>query len=915
MNKKSLFSVALSAAIYSSASFGLSPPPTTPRQSIATLQVVIGYNQDYVDVHGGHSQARERINFLIQEANRAYERSEANVRIEAVSIIPVDYSGIATNRDSLPRLILSQADSEGRAGEQLALERARTGADIAGIVRPFITDLSRGCDSAYLSAAGGNDMSRQGRTAMFAIHDGGGRACPTTTLAHALAHLMGQEHDPGNALNHPLSAHHTFGFGHRGVASDSVGGGFVDIMGIANEGDRRAPYFSNPRLTTQCFGSPCGVENVSDTVRSMNITAPIVAEWARIGGGVRRVPFAEGTFDVSFVYNQTANLINPVYEITQWAPVVGQFIQGPGQDLTPEDPFDGGLGTVIRHLNIPANPTPNTVRVEVEALTEVLFGGNFRIYGGVGVPSLQNAICQETSNGTASTCRFTTNVPAGSPAQTAWVAVQRLNAVGNTSGYIMIVEDSVLPLTASPVIGLGNYVVRQGERITIRYPYQFSDATFIANDPEHRRYRYKAVWTARDRVTGSVISSESVTLERQGNQYRVEELTATPSDLVVWRNTEHNDLFFRVGSGVPQGTVKTIILTPKPGSSFAGTEVFLVPPTTPIGQIPTTESSTQPSSHVSREEYTRRVAPTHQGNNLVFTINQQNRTAGTWRLIVRGSPNTDVFFEAKKETQAPSNSRFTPQFGHYYNPSRSGHGFFLESTRNPINNEWVLIWYTYNEDGTPTWYYAQSQAPSSGAYWTAPLYRARWNSITNTGPRDLTAVGQITLHPEGDGALSISYQIQGREGAEGVRLLGTFNCPSDGQRTLPLSGLYFNPNNPGYGYSIQTEPGVEVAIGYVFDRSGNPRWFYSQGNFNPSFSSSLGFTAESLNGTCPTCFYQPNRLVNTGTYNRRWGNLNAPSIDRVDVTVAWQNPEWGLWETPDANVSRLMNPSWDCRTN
>ena len=47
----------------------------------------------------------------------------------------------------------------------------------------------------------------------------------------------------------------------------------------------------------------------------------------------------------------------------------------------------------------------------------------------------------------------------------------------------------------------------------------------------------------------------------------------------------------------------------------------------------------------------------------------------------------------------------------YFNPNRSGHGMFLSQA----DSAWALVWYTYLEDGTPTWYLAANAAPGANA--------------------------------------------------------------------------------------------------------------------------------------------------------------------------------------------------------
>jgi hypothetical protein len=78
--------------------------------------------------------------------------------------------------------------------------------------------------------------------------------------------------------------------------------------------------------------------------------------------------------------------------------------------------------------------------------------------------------------------------------------------------------------------------------------------------------------------------------------------------------------------------------------------------------------------------------------------------------------------------------------GMYYNAQRSGHGVSLSQA----NGVQMLIWFTYLEDGTPTWYLAQAAAPAANTgWWTAPLYRSAWDGSANHSTR----VGSVLVTP------------------------------------------------------------------------------------------------------------------------------------------------------------------------
>ena len=58
-----------------------------------------------------------------------------------------------------------------------------------------------------------------------------------------------------------------------------------------------------------------------------------------------------------------------------------------------------------------------------------------------------------------------------------------------------------------------------------------------------------------------------------------------------------------------------------------------------------------------------------------------------------------------------------------------------------VANVWALVWYTYLEDGTPTWYYAGGNAPAANeGTWRVPLTRYTWN-----GTPVFSTVGEVIL--------------------------------------------------------------------------------------------------------------------------------------------------------------------------
>jgi hypothetical protein len=70
----------------------------------------------------------------------------------------------------------------------------------------------------------------------------------------------------------------------------------------------------------------------------------------------------------------------------------------------------------------------------------------------------------------------------------------------------------------------------------------------------------------------------------------------------------------------------------------------------------------------------------------------------------------------------------------------------------------------------------------------------------------------------------------------------------------PESGFWWNPNEPGSGYSIEIQDNYLFIALYVYDEFGNPIWYTAGTTLegNALFDSSLNYT---YNGTCIDCSY------------------------------------------------------------
>lgn len=253
--------------------------------SVPTVDLVLGFTTGFAQSLGGDSQARTRLNNLVEITNQAYSNSRLVGRVRLVHAMAVNFPDASANKDTLEKLsgYRSGAGFVGADPAFTALRSAREtyGADLVSLVRKFSTPENDGCGIAWL--IGGNQSGVDSWDEPFGysvvsdgtdVNEGDGKTyfCREETLAHELGHNMGQTHNSEDASSPGV---HPYSYGYRQSTAD----GFYTVMAYRLTDSRQRPirYFSNPAVTVE--GVPTGVAGSSDNVRSLTEVLPTVASF------------------------------------------------------------------------------------------------------------------------------------------------------------------------------------------------------------------------------------------------------------------------------------------------------------------------------------------------------------------------------------------------------------------------------------------------------------------------------------------------------------------------------------------------------------------------------------------------------------------------------------------------------------
>lgn len=280
----------------------------------------------------------------------------------------------------------------------------------------------------------------------------------------------------------------------------------------------------------------------------------------------------------------------------------------------------------------------------------------------------------------------------------------------------------------------------------------------------------------------------------------------------------------------------------------------------------------------------------HTGATEAVDLLTPTLTPGRWYITPVNTGSSAATFTLTSRIDSGSAS-VKPVMQGYFNPNRSGHGMFLSQAA----SVWALVWYTYLEDGTPTWYLAAAPAPAANdGSWRANLLRYTWN-----GTAVPYTVGEVVLTFQSATSFTYSWLLDGRYGSEPFQTGSGASCPLVGGAPTSYSGAWANPGESGWGFSITAVASAEADAAYLFDAQGVARWLLG---VSTSPGSAVTIPLLQHQGFCPTCAFSAVTTNQVGTLSRNYTNKSSGT---VTLNATWVGGVPGTWSRSNAPQSKI----------
>jgi cytochrome c553 len=234
----------------------------------------------------------------------------------------------------------------------------------------------------------------------------------------------------------------------------------------------------------------------------------------------------------------------------------------------------------------------------------------------------------------------------------------------------------------------------------------------------------------------------------------------------------------------------------------------------------------------------------------------------------------------------------TPQTGYWWNPAAGGSGFTIE--QNATSGNVFVATYLYATSGNPLWY-AAGPATMTGSTFSAPLE-------AYSGGQTLTGAYQPATQAASPGTVSITFTDPSHGNLTwpgGTIPIERYQFTPSGLGLPPVgsqpqTGYWWNPAEPGRGYTVELQDSIAFIAAYMYDASGNAVWYAAGPAALAGNNTYLGNWTLYTGG--PTL---------TGTYQAPSGSSNAGSL-----TIQFTSATAGMLTLPDGRQIPIQRYSF-----
>ncbi len=522
------------------------------------------------------------------------------------------------------------------------------------------------------------------------------------------------------------------------------------------------------------------------------------------------------------------------------------------EDPTKDDPFDGDGGTLVDFVEVTANTlrliatTGDTTATDMDLYIGLDSNGN-------GIPEASETVCASTTTGSEEHCDLLQPV-----AGQWWVM---MHSYTNTDGVEASLSFAAINSGAgSTLIATGPSGLAEDETGTIRVSWQNVEAT--TGDE---------LWGAIAVGTGPAsplnIGVIPVTYSRFGEadlQKSVILGNDSPASFVLRPGNIHKRLVFDVPPG---GGSVDFSLSAADAADNSDLRFNLYRMVFPDA------FNDAPSVTLMPDDLPGKGQNSGNGNNgPSVTVSGGALNPGRYYIAAENTGGDSIAVTARAVYQGGS-PRIMPRTGIWGDGAyggTGGQGFEYAE----INNAWFAIWYTYNEDATPTWYFVGSGAlGANDNSHTVNILEFTNNPAMNPPTQKFTVVGKATFTAISETDMKVSYILNGEYGSSSLNPLSSNTCVLQGGNPVPITGTWAPtiPAAGGIGGSSVEYGDSKTLIQYLYDDFGEPRWVVSGSDANPPPARE----AWEFRGFCPTCdFVQPSFSV-VGTMSQTYSSDSA----------------------------------------